>query len=519
MSKKCISKILLICLLFSINQAKCDSSHVGLGAIIGMTGTIAAKIVYDKFLAKEEIKEEEVIEEEIIEEEDLFSSIECIEVTDKTFADFIGQDELVEQVKSFVEAVSRADQYKERGVPRDKGLLLVGDAGSGKAALAHIIASELNALIIPVSADDLISAGDDALESCCEALFDFAREKAKERKVVVLIDHMEKIDIISSRDVLRRLFASIEDDHNIVFIGEMTISEFDSHFISFDEDFFWELGLEKFYISPPNLLGRQKILMHCLEGCEFDPSIDYPAFIEKLSRMFRGTSFDFLQNFIDKVRRVAIRKGSDVIKAEHFEEVLWQLEIGNKSNIIQTEEDLRKTAGHEAGHALVMVKTGVDVCGVSIAPGERTLGMAFGIDDKMSGNKSKIDYMHAAMISLAGPCAEDMVNGCITDGCFGDVEHASTCINTMITRFGMGDNDCEMVLDTCMQSERMKEAFDQCILDVFQLCKTATRMLLQRYYREHDALTNLLLKRETVSAEDIYEITGLPVDEATELLV
>ena len=197
------------------------------------------------------------------------------------------------------------------------------------------------------------------------------------------------------------------------------------------------------------------------------------------------------------------------------------------SKIEQSEEELWITACHEAGHTLMAVLGGVDVTSVSIIPGSEHLGVTY-LDkpDKMEGNKSKLYFLKEIMVDLGGPCAEEIaVDGiadpdCITAGVSGDLESALYRACYMVEGYGMGGGRSFLMTqpEWSHASEESKSMFYAAKISILNRCKQAARLLLERYHDTHRALSQALLEKQELTQEEIYDITGEPRDEASEVL-
>ena len=506
--RKKLLNIFLICLLCFMGQARCDYTHGVIGAVLGIGGTVATKVVYDKFFVQERP-----------EEENEFVNLYLSDPQDVRFSDFVGYDDIVEKLKSFVEPDSRFNRYMDEGIPRYKGLVFIGDKSSGKSLLTNIMASELGAKIIYVSNEFIFYNGEEGVDGQLGSLLNSAKNVSQNDKIVVCFEDFEQLIADPHvRDLLRTFCSSIENDQNILITCEMA---YDAESEIFEEAYFWDLGLDTVHIDLPNLNGRKSILMHCVNNYKLDPNTDWDFVFDGLSRRMFGCSFVIIKDFVDEVGRISVRDNSNLVKEEHFEEALWRLSVGSRSDVVQTEEDLWMSALHEAGHALIASKSGRGVYGMSIVPSRMALGVVSLTEDEVLGNRKKVDLMHDIMISFGGPCAEVMFenSGNITVGSSQDIDNASRTASAMVSSFGMGGGDYSMITDLYLGSDKMKEYFDRSAIAILQKCRKATKVLLGRYRGVHLELAKLLLEKEQLSKEDVLAVIGEPVDEATRLLV
>lgn len=435
------------------------------------------------------------------------------------FKNVIGVEELVNEAKEFIDVLINPKKYKDMGVERQKGLLLYGLPGTGKTLLARAIAGEAGCCFINASASQFVKVFVGAGPAKIRKLFRFARKMAQNKPVIIFFD---EIDAFGRRDTfggsernntLNELLTEMDgfsQDENIVVIGATNNIHLVDPALLRDGRFD-----KKLEIPLPSLGARTKILEYYLEKIKLDPVLSIKEVAERYGKEMRGFSGASLESLVKKAALNAVRNNANSIQEEHLEEAFLTSVLGLKSKLKQTEEELAKTAVHEAGHVLVSVLKGCEVSRVSILSRTNTLGVAF-IKDKheIFSNNTKQDLIHHIMISLGGIAAEKIIYDDITPGCQNDLESANELAFQMVNYYGMGTgwgkDNLEGIISNKKFSETTKEKFDNAVIKLVRDCYCDTRCLLFEHKDELAELSNTLLKKETLSEGEIYQIVGEP---------
>jgi ATP-dependent Zn protease len=427
-----------------------------------------------------------------------------------SYSDFVGQSEVRDRAKAFVLGVT-ADGYKKAGMSRLKGLVITGEKGVGKTHLAKIIASELDADFIPISANALMNKNFWGKTSEPK-FFDAVKKKAETKRVVVAIDQFG--DLLQDDEKMARFKSQlecIEDVSNVVIVGEMLKDKV-------KDDFLWDSGFEKLSIEYPKVASRQAILRFYLRDYTLEKGVSWSEYLGQLAKTFVPKEFGFYRKFTNEVGRTAVKNGRSCLKKEDFEAVLSRMGAETKRMAIQPVDALKMTAVHEAGHVLMAVLADRRVFRSSILPVGDSLGVTLIDAGKDDNAKNKYDFFRDIVIDLGGACAEEMTSGALTKGAVGDFEDCTVLIKELVNKFGMGDEECEMTLRNCFSSEKMKEKFDASAINALEKCKAITRKLLRQYSAEHAQLSKLLFEKEQLSEQELYAIVGRPREEMGALL-
>src|SRR5690606_5052556 len=173
-------------------------------------------------------------------------------------------------------------------------------------------------------------------------------------------------------------------------------------------------------VNAPDRDGRKAILEVHVRKVKLDPSVD----LEQIARITPGMTGADLANLVNEAALLAVRRGHEAVRHEDFTDALEKVQLGTARNIVLPPEERRRTAYHEAGHALLgMLQPGADpVRKVSIIPRGRALGVTLSTpeSDRYGYDAS---YLEGRMIgALGGMAAEQVVFGVISTGAENDLE-------------------------------------------------------------------------------------------------
>lgn len=425
---------------------------------------------------------------------------------DKTlsFDDFIGQKEVVDQAKKFVNTVMRGEECDALGVVRPRGLFIGGSSNNGKTLLARIIADELDAPFLAISESFLKKIpSEEIFKRKLAFILEFAKKEAKHGKVVLYVDDLSGV-LPNAYDIVLKQFKLLSDVPNLIFIGKGTLSGYSSP------------DVVKITIPIPSLKGRKEILSYYLKEKNLED--DVLSNIDRWSRQFLGASSGDLKDFVDQTAMIAVEEGDGSLKLRHLEKAFLKMVYGEKGNIFRSEDELRMTAAHEAGHALGQILSGRDVTCVTIMPNSFAGGVMMSPPDRESVLLgSKTDMLKTVVMGYGGFCAEKILLGVTTGGPVGDLGKISKILYDMVCSFGMGE-ETEGAILPHVPSEKMKEKFDDEVNILRSKCLSAAMSLLTEHKQMLIKLTDALLEKEIIFQDELYEIVGKPRDEVSALL-
>jgi cell division protease FtsH len=502
---------------FSIN----NNHLIGAGTVAGAAGAIWAapkcaslvKYLYYSWFAE---KFEDYI---VTEKSSLTTKIE-----DKSFDDFIAHDEVVNQAKNFVKLVKNYESCKKLGARKVNGLIIEGAKGSGKTLLAKIIASELPATSMIEISSKMFGKTDIPIpfEKELEAFF----AAAKEEKAIIFFSDLEKIlEKPNAQKIFEDQIRSLSDSNDVIVVGERHNKNFcfGSPFDGCNDndlsDEIARLGIERIKIFSPNRDGRKKLLTHYLKEVPLEEGLELDNLIEKWSRELLYRNAEELKIFVEQAVFLAIQDESSVLRRKDFESAFLKACLGLRQIPITTPEELYSIAVHEAGHALADILSGNEVTRISVIPREFCAGVEFSLPPHEAfGLSKKSELLRHIIGGLGGYCAEKVVFGEVSMGPAADLQNINSLIYSMVNMHGMGSGDIEAATIYSVEAEQTKEKFDAEINALRQDCLRVTMTLLEQNKDILLKLAQKLLDNETLYQEDIYEITGTPHDEASQLL-
>jgi cell division protease FtsH len=226
-----------------------------------------------------------------------------------------------------------------------------------------------------------------------------------------------------------------------------------------------------------------------------------------------------LANLCNEAALQAARHGHDSVFHHDFMDALEKIVLGAPRKMVMSEEDRRRTAYHEAGHAIVgMLTAGADpVRKVSIIPRGRALGVTFSSPDN-----DRISYDRAALdaridVALGGRVAEELVFDNVTTGAESDIEQVTGIARAMVGRWGMSPEigfvavlpSDASAFSPLEISEASRRAVDEAVKRLVDAAHDRVSRLLDDERDRLDSLATTLLDRETLDQDDVYRAAGM----------
>jgi cell division protease FtsH len=267
-------------------------------------------------------------------------------------------------------------------------------------------------------------------------------------------------------------------------------------------------------VHPPDQKGRAAILAIHARNV---PLAD-DANLEDLSRSTPGMTGAELANLINEAALAAAREGRDAVSRSDLTNALEKIQLGAARNVVMPEEERRRTAYHEGGHALLgMIQPGADpVRKVSIIPRGRALGVTLSTPDEDRYGYDQ-QYLRGRIIgALGGMAAESEVFGMVTTGAESDLEVATQIARSMIGRWGMSDRIGPVSVlppegDPRMLgvSESLLSAVDEEVRRLIDGCFEDAKRLLHEHRPQLDRIAEELLEHETLDEAEVYAAASI----------
>jgi cell division protease FtsH len=229
-----------------------------------------------------------------------------------------------------------------------------------------------------------------------------------------------------------------------------------------------------------------------------------------------------LANLVNEAALLAAKRSHPTVVQQDFSDALERIVLGAARSVMISDEDRKRTAYHEAGHAIVgMLTPGADpVRKVSIIPRGMALGVTFSAPDSDRFNVDERHLKAQIKVALGGRSAEEVVFGDLTTGAESDIQHLTRIARYMVGRWGMSSaigpvavlpqEGTSMLLPGVSEtSERTQQLVDQ---EVFQIVDAAHREVLElisQHRPQLDDLVAALLKHETLDQAEAYAAAGM----------
>ena len=432
------------------------------------------------------------------------------------FDDVAGLDEEKQEMIEIVDFLKHPKKFTEMGAKVPRGVLLCGNPGTGKTLIAKAIAGEANVPFISMSGSEFIEMFAGLGASRVRKLFE------KARKVAPCIVFIDEIDAIGSR---RTSSSGAETENN------QTLNQLLVEMDGFDtEESIIVLAatnrpemLDKALLRPgrfdrqitvglPDLNGREAILNIHAKGKKFAGDVNLRNIAEDTAG-FTGAE---LANILNEAAIIATIRERESITNKDIEDALKKITVGlEKHNRVISDKDKKRTAVHEAGHAIVshFLETQKDIKEISIIP----RGMAGGYtmyksnEDKAYISKKEMEEKLIAL--MGGRAAEKLALQDISTGASNDLEVANDIAKNMVTVYGMsevvGPIHINLEKDP-YQLELLGDKYTDLIGNEIKSLVDEANLKAQTILANHmDALeivSNELLEKEVLSAERFEEL-------------
>jgi cell division protease FtsH len=270
--------------------------------------------------------------------------------------------------------------------------------------------------------------------------------------------------------------------------------------------------------------GRREILDVHVRSVPLDADAD----LDTVASITPGMVGADLKNLVNEAALLAARRGGDTVRLRDFTDALSKIQLGSERRIVISEEERRRTAYHEAGHALIgMLTPGADpVRRISIVPRGHALGVTFQSPDTDRYFYSE-PYLRGRLAGmLGGRAAEQIAFGDVTTGAESDLEQATALARQMVGRWGMSERVGAMSvlpdprreqpfsLDGGAVSPATRELVEAEVHRILSECAQRATDILQTDRSRLDALVDTLLVAETLDMSAAHRAAGLPVGKA-----
>jgi cell division protease FtsH len=453
-----------------------------------------------------------------------------------TFADVAGVEEAEAELVEVVDFLRRPDKYRRLGGRVPRGVLLVGPPGTGKTLLARAVAGEANVPFFSMSASEFVEAIVGIGASRVRDLFAQAKEAAPS---IVFVDELDAIGRSRTSGVAG--FSGGNDER------EQTLNQILTEMDGFDastgviviaatnrpeilDQALLRPGRfdRRVAVQPPDRDGREQILRVHTRGVPLAPNVD----LRRIAASTPGMVGADLANLVNEAALLAARRDHERVEESDFTDALERIVLGAERQIMIGPEDRRRTAYHEAGHAIVgMLTDGADpVRKISIIPRATSLGVTFSAPEADRYNYQERELQARIKVALGGRGAEEIVYGEPTTGAESDIQQLTEIARHMVGRWGMSDAVGPLAVipadgrgpllpGTSEVSEHTQQLIDEEVRRIVQEARQEVVTLLRGNRDKLDSLAQALLEHETLDEEAAYAaagVTRVPTDAARE---
>jgi len=455
-----------------------------------------------------------------------------------TFADVAGVDEAKAEVEELVEFLREPDKFQRLGGRIPRGILLVGQPGTGKTLLAKAIAGEAKVPFFSISGSDFVEMFVGVGASRVRDMFEQAKKQAP---CIIFIDEIDAVG--------RHRGAGLGGGHDE---REQTLNQLLVEMDGFEAN----AGVivmaatnrpdvldpallrpgrfdRRVIVSLPDIRGREQILKVHMRKVPIDDDVKENI----IARGTPGFSGADLANLVNEAALFAARAGRRLVTMEEFEKAKDKIMMGaERKSMVMSEKEKLNTAYHEAGHAIVgrLMPDHDPVYKVSIIPRGQALGvtMFLPVEDRYSISRQ---HILSNICSLyGGRIAEEMTLGKdgVTTGASNDIQRATEMARNMVTKWGLSDElgplmyfeeEAEVFLgrSAAMQPKTISSdtaiAIDKEVRKIIDSCYKKAEKLLEKNRDKLELMKDALMEYETIDALQIDDIMAgkaprLPAD-------
>ncbi|WP_189937335.1 ATP-dependent zinc metalloprotease FtsH [Streptomyces aurantiogriseus] len=438
-----------------------------------------------------------------------------------TFADVAGIDEVKGELDDIVDFLEHPEVYRRMGAKMPRGVLLAGSPGTGKTLLARAVAGEAGVPFFSASASEFIEMIVGVGASRVRELFAEARKVAPS---IIFIDEIDTIGrvrgggaSVSGHDereqTLNQILTEMDGfsgTEGVIVIAATNRADILDPALTRPGRFDRVVN-----VSPPDRNGREAILRIHTREIPLAPDVD----LAQMARVTPGMTGADLANLANEAALFAVKRKQDQVTRSDLSEALEKVQLGAERTLVMPEEDRRRTAYHESGHALLgMLQPGADpVRKITIVPRGRALGVTMSTPEVERYAHSE-EYLRGRIIgALGGMAAEQVVYGVVTTGAENDLEQVTNIARSMVARWGMSErvgrlsalpSDAQQAYGLAAAPQTL-DVIDGEMRRIVDECYEEACRKLRDHRHQLEALAEALLENETLEEVDAYRIAGI----------
>ena len=446
-----------------------------------------------------------------------------------TFADVAGVDEAKEEVGELVEFLRDPTKFQKLGGRIPRGVLMVGNPGTGKTLLARAIAGEAKVPFFSISGSDFVEMFVGVGAARVRDMFDQAKKSAP---CIVFIDEIDAVGrqrgagLGGGNDereqTLNQLLVEMdgfEGNAGVIVIAATNRPDV------LDPALIRPGRFDRQVVVPlPDIRGREQILLIHMRKVPIAPDVK----ADIIARGTPGMSGADLANLVNEAALFAARSNKRLVDMDDFERAKDKIFMGaERRSMVMSDEERLNTAYHESGHALVakLMPKSDPVHKVTIIPRGRALGVTMQLPEQDRYAYDRVYLLSRISVLFGGRIAEEVFMNQMTTGASNDFERATQMARDIVTRYGMsdalgpmvyGENEGEVFLGRSItthknMSETTMQKVDAEIRRIIDEQYGLARKLIEDNRDKVEAMTKALLEYETIDSDQINDImAGLP---------
>src|SRR3990172_2173854 len=440
-----------------------------------------------------------------------------------TFSDVAGVDEAKRELEEVVDFLKNPGKYRALGARIPKGVLLVGPAGTGKTLMARAVAGEANVVFYSMSGSEFMEMLVGVGAARVRDLFDTAKRNAP---AIIFIDEIESIGRQRGSSMtggheereqtLNQILSEMDGftpTDNVIVLAATNRPELLDPALTRPGRFDRRVVLDL-----PDIEGRKEIFKIHMRGKPMGPDVD----LDKIAKRTVGFSGADIENMLNEAAILAATLNKKAVGMPDLEEAATRVKLAPEKKRLQSPEERRMTAYHEAGHAIVASQLPhMDpVHRVSIV----SRGLALGFTEIPPAtdryHHTKTELLERVTSLLGGRAAEEVIFKEFSAGASSDLAQATSIVRRMVMELGMSAlgpislASGEMEWFGVMReqgnfiSEEMAGKVDREVVKILGEAYAQAKKVLEKNLPRMEKVTDALLEKETLDEEEFRKLVG-----------